>query len=156
MIASIDGENRLIYLDASTVNTSIHPIDIYKEMRALRRTDESLRKYEIFLKAYGNAPKGGGKSTERYVQTINGTTIVPYDVSQMLTVVGTIITDDGNEGVYCFNRAELSPSVEVDINYVPPQVEVITVATGGAMTQAEHDKLMSTSSKSDVYGAAFL
>ena len=143
MIESIDGENRLIYLDDSTVNASIHPIDIYKEMRTMRATDESLRKYDVFLKAYGNVPKGSGKATERYVQTINGTTIVPYDVSQVLTVVGTIITDDGNEGVYCFNRSGLSASVEVDINYVPPQIEVITVTVGGsALTSAETAKLM--------------
>ena len=129
MIDYIDGENRLVYLDASTVNGSINPIDIYKEMRTLRRTDESLRKYEIFLKAYGNVNKGGGKSTERYVQTINGATIVPYDTSQVLSVTGTIITDDGQEGVYCFNRSLLSASVEVDINYIPPQVEVVEVST---------------------------
>jgi len=146
MIASIDGENRLIYLDASTVNASIHPIDIYKEMRTMRAADESLRKYEVFLKAYGNVPTGNGKATERGVQTIDGTTIVPYDVSQILTITGTIITDDGNAGVYCFNRSGLSPSVEVDINYVPPQVEVITITTGGsALTTAEHNKLMAVS-----------
>lgn len=152
MIASIDGQNRLIYLDASTVNASIHPIDIYKEMRTVRRLDSSLRQYEVFLKAYGNVPKGGGKATERYVQTINGTTIVPFDSSQVLSVTGTIITDDGFEGVYCFNRAYLSPSVEVDINYIPPQVEVITISTGGsALTAAEHDKLFAVSS--DVWQA---
>lgn len=157
MIASIDGENRLIYLDASTVNASIQPIDIYKEMRTLRENNESLRGYDIFLKAYGNVPKGGGKSTERYVQTINGTTIVPYDTSQTLTITGTIITDEGHEGVYCFNRAVLSPSVTVDINYVPPQVEVITVTTGGsALTTEEHDRLFTTSTKGDVYGASLI
>ena len=49
LIASIDGPNRDIYLDASTVGTSINPIDIYKEMRTLRESDENLRKHKLFL-----------------------------------------------------------------------------------------------------------
>jgi len=156
LIDHIDAPNRLIYLSASTVGASIHPMDLYREMRTLRELNPDLRPYTIFLKGFGNVSKGGGKATERYVQTIEGTMIVPFNTNHALTITGTIITDNGYEGIYCFNRAVLSPSVTVDINYVPPQVEVITIATGGALTIEEHDKLMDTSSKGDVYGAAFL
>ena len=137
LIHHIDPVERRIYLSQETVDASIHPIDIYKEMRTLRRTDETLRPYDVFLKAYGNVPKGSGKYTERYVVCINGTKIVPYDTSQILTITGTIITDDGYEGVYCFDRSKLSPGIEVDINYVPPQVEVIQIGQQEVLTKLD-------------------
>lgn len=144
LIDHIDAVNRDIYLSADTVGATINPIDVYKEMRALRRTDESLRKYLPFLAAKGNDAKGSGKFTERYVVCLNGARVVPYNVSHTLTVVGTIITDDGQEGIACFDRAPLSTTTRVDINYVPPQVEVITVnvAGTGPLTSQEHSQLM--------------
>lgn len=180
MIDHIDGPNRLIYLDASTVNVSIHPIDIYKAVRELRKTDEDLRKHKSFIRADGNVSKGGGKYTERYVTLLDGTRIVPYDISHVLSITGTLITDDGAEGVYCFNRLPLTVGVQVDIQYIPPQVEIITVAVGSAvteqdkldianavwnstirtlseqvgLTQEQHDKLMAASTKQDVFNAS--
>lgn len=138
LIDHIDGANRKVYLSSDTVNASIHPIDIYKEMRALRRTDEELRKYNLFMKAEGNIPKSSSTFTERYVILLEGTLIVPYDTTHTLTITGTIITDDGKEGIYCFDRSGLSS--QIDINYVPPQVEVIVVQ--GGLSTDEHDKLM--------------
>ena len=68
LIDHIDGPNRDIYLSADTVGMDdLHPIDIYKEYRALRRTDESLRNYAPLMAAYGNVPKTSTKATERYV-----------------------------------------------------------------------------------------
>ena len=140
VIDHIDGESRRIYLSIDTVNNDVHPIEIYKEMRALRAQDEELRKYDVFLTAYGNIPKGGGKATERYVQCNDGTRIIPYDTNHILTITGTLITDDGQEGVACIDRSTLSITSIVDINYVPPQVEVITViSTGGLTTQNMDD-----------------
>ena len=137
VIGSIDGPNRDIYLHADTAGASVHPIDIYKEMRTLRRTDESLRPYDVFLTAKGNDAKGSGKFTERYVICNSGTRIIPYDATHELTVIGTIITDDGQEGIACFDRTGLTPSVVVDINYVPPQVEIIVITP--TVTQADAD-----------------
>lgn len=131
LIDYIDGVNRDIYLSADTVDAEIHPIDIYKEMRTLRRTNEALRQFDNFLSARGNEAKGGGKFTERYVICLQGTRIVPYDISHSLTVTGTIITDDGQEGINCFDRSPLTSTTVVDISYVPPQVEVITVNGSG-------------------------
>jgi hypothetical protein len=131
VIDYIDGPNRDIYLSAETVLADFEPMDAYKEMRTLRRTDESLRKYDVFLEAKGYEPTGGGKFTARYVVQLDGTRFIPYDTSHELTVVGTVITDDGQSGVNCFDRSPLSPSVIVDINYIPPQVEIIERGTSG-------------------------
>jgi len=142
LIDYIDGTNRKIYLSSDTINTSIHPIDIYKEMRTLRANNEDLRKFDLFMKAEGNIPKSSSTFTERYVILLEGTVIVPYDDTHTLTITGTIITDDGKEGVYCFDRSGLSS--QVDISYVPPQVEVIVVRTGSGLSTEEHDRLMAT------------
>lgn len=143
LVDHVDGVNRDIYLSSDTVGASINPIDIYKEVRTLRRTDESLRVWLPFMAAKGNDPKGGGKYTERYVILLNGTRLIPYNVSHTLIVVGTVITDDGQEGIACFDRAPLSSTTRVDINYVPPQVEVITVSSGSGLSSDERTKLMS-------------
>ncbi|RLD00694.1 MAG: hypothetical protein DRI46_06790 [Chloroflexi bacterium] len=141
-IDHIDPVTRRIYLHSDTVSMqTVNPIDIYKEMRTLRADDESLRPFDVFLSAFGNVSKGGGKFTERYVMENSGTKIIPYDASHTLTINGTIITDDGFEGIYCFDRAPLSPSTIVDINYVPPQVEVIVVSGGSGLSLEEHDWL---------------
>lgn len=141
LIASIDGATRRVFLDATTVGTSIHPIDIYKEMRDLRRTDESLRKWDLFMSASGNISKGGGKFTERLVTLLSGTRIVPFDTSQELTITGTVITDDGQEGIAAFDRSSLNVNTVVDINYVPPQVEIITIAGGSGLDAGQDAKL---------------
>lgn len=141
MIEHIDGPNRLIYLDASTVNASIHPIDIYKAVRELRKTDEGLRTYKSFIRADGNVYKGGGKYTERYVTLLDGTRIVPYDISHVLSITGTLITDDGAEGVYCFHRLPLTVGVQVDIQYIPPQVEIITIQAGSGLDFTQNEML---------------
>lgn len=149
MIDHIDPLNRLVYLDDSTVNATIQPIDIYREMRNLRQNDETLRPYDVFMTMKGAEKKNqdGTKRTERYLVLLEGTLIVPYDTSHTLTVDGTIITDSGLEGVQTFDRANLSAGTEVDINYVPKQVEVIT--TGGLDEGQLHTYLDSYTNKSD-------
>ncbi len=142
VIDYIDAPNRDIYLHPDTVGSSVNPIDIYREMRTLRRTDENLRKFDLFLEAKGNDAKGGGKFTERYVICLNGTRIVPYDVTHTLTVTGTIITDDGQEGISCFDRTPLNVATVVDINYIPPQVEIIEVNTGSGLTAEQAQQII--------------
>ena len=147
MIDHIDPVNRLIYLDSSTPNTEINPIDIYREIRALRRTNEALRPYDMFMTYKGGEKKNpdGSKRTERYGVLLKGTLIVPYNTSHVLNITGTLISDTGLEGRECFDRSRLSSGVMVDIDYTPKQVEVITVTSGGTagLTQEEHNKLMS-------------
>lgn len=132
LIASISGLDRDIYLSAETVGATIHPMDLYKEYRTMRRSNESLRKYLPFMRAEGNVAKGGGAYTERYVVLTHGARIVPYNVSHTLTITGTIINDAGQSGINCFDRTELSSTTYVNLNYVPPQVEVIVVTVSGS------------------------
>lgn len=162
MIDHIDPINRLVYLDASTVNSEILPIDIYREMRAIRAADESLRPYDVFMTMKGGEWKtpDGSKRTERYLVLLNGTRIVPYDTSHTITVKGTIITDDGLEGIDAFDLSPLSTITSVNINYVPPQVEVIVINNGSTssdgFTQADRDRLNQTATTTDVYAASIL
>ena len=141
VIASIDGPSRLIYLHADTVNESIHPLEIYQAVREFRRNDEELQKYDNFMRGDGYISKGGGKFTERYFTLLDGTRIVPYDVTHVLTITGTLLTDDGQEGVFAFNRTPLSVGVYVDIQYIPPQVEVITVQAGSGLSDTQNTLL---------------
>jgi len=142
LIDNINGTTRRVYLHSDTMGADVHPIDIYKEMRTLRKNSESLRKYDLFMKADGNVTKTASTSTERFVTLLDGTRIIPYDSSHEITITGTIITDGGQSGIDCFDRSTLDPATVVDINYVPPQVEIITVAGGSGLDQEEHDELM--------------
>jgi hypothetical protein len=130
LIDHIDGPTRRIYLHADTADAEVNPIDVYKEMRTLRRTTEALRKFDLYLNAAGYEPKGGGKFTARLTRELLGTRIVPFDSDHVLTITGEIITDDGFSGVDCFDRSGLTG--RVDINYIPPQVEIIEIGTGGS------------------------
>ena len=132
LIDNINGVTRQVFLHSDTQNTEIKPIDIYKEMRTLRRTDETLRQYELFMEASGNEPKSTGKFTERIVKLLQGTVIVPYDSTHTLTFTGTMINDAGQEGLDLIDKSPLSSGSNVDVNYFPPQVEVIEVQTGGS------------------------
>jgi len=135
LIDHIDGPNRDIYLTSDSFVSDLHPMDIYREMRELRRTDESLRKYNLFLQAKGHEETGPGVYTEMYVVQLEGTRFIPYDTSHELKVIGKVITDDGQSGVSCFDRSPLSPTTVVDISYLPPQVEVIEKGTSGLTTE---------------------
>ncbi len=70
LIDHIDGAARRIYLTIDSVGVEVQPMDIYLEMRALRRTDLSLRKFDVFLRGLGKVPKTPGKYTERFVQEV--------------------------------------------------------------------------------------
>ena len=89
------------------------------------------------MEAEGNEPTGPDTSTQRFVRLLDGTRVVPFDTTQVLNVVGTIITDDGQSGVSCFDRSPLSQSTVIDINYTPPQVEVIRIVSGSGVTEQD-------------------
>jgi hypothetical protein len=112
-------------------------MDAYKEMRTLRASDETLRPYDIFMIAQGNESTGLTSSTPRRVRMENGTRFVPFDTDQNLVVIGEVITDDGGKGTAAFDRSSLSLSTEVDIDYIPPQVEILSVNTGSGVTEAD-------------------
>ena len=132
IIARIDPTTspRRIYLHSDTVGVAFQPMDAYKEMRALRASNESLRPFDVFMTAQGNEPTGPSSATPRRVRMENSV-FVPANTDHTLTVVGEVITSSGGSGFAAFDRTPLDPSTTVDINYIPPQVEILYITTGG-------------------------
>ena len=139
VIDYIDPATRRIYLlDGAT---EYHPIDdIYAEVRYLRRTDESLRKYFVFTQGGGNIPKNvqGTLRTPRYAIFKNCKVVVSEDTY----VAGEQLyaNEDGDivgKGPDCIDHA-LSPS-DAYLDYEPPGSEVIAVS--GGLTSEQEAKL---------------
>jgi len=127
VVASVDYDMKRIYLSSSTVGVSLDTLDIYREVRSLRRTNESHRKYKPMVLSGGNIQKTQSTFTQPYVILMYGCRIVPYNVSQHLRVIRETFTDDGFAGRDCFDRLPLSPTVEVDIDYDIDKVEIRTI-----------------------------
>ena len=138
VIGSVDPAAKRIYL--ATGVRSYHPVDdLYRELRALRRTDEALRPFDMPLIASGNVPKGGGKFTPRLVTFRDGWKVVPEDVSHTLNVTGEQITDDGQSGPAALDFAPLAATSKVVVQYEPPAAEIIEREIGSGVTN--QDKL---------------
>lgn len=127
IIATEDYPNKRIYLSIDTVGVALSPIDLYKEHRARRRTNANgERKFLPMVSAFGNEAISSTKSTPRFTNLASGVKIVPYDTSQNLLVTGALIsTEDELEGRDLFDRSSLLSNVDID--YQPPQVEIIKV-----------------------------
>ena len=140
IIASIDPTTspRRIYLHSDTVGIPFQPMDAYKEMRTLRATDETLRHYDVYMTSQGNEPTGPSTATPRRVRMENSV-FVPANTDHILTVIGEVITSAGGSGVSAFDRTPLDLNTTVDINYIPPQVEILYINTGSGVTT--QDKL---------------
>ena len=133
VINNIDHTTKRIYLKVGIV--AYHPIDdIYHEVRNLRRTVESERKYDVPVQAGGRVPKGGGKFTPRYAIFNNGYKIIPQDADHTLAVTGEQLTDDGQAGTTIVDLTPLSAGVKVKVDYTPSEAEVIEVSTGSGVT----------------------
>jgi len=130
VIDYIDPEARRIYLLDGV--TEYHPLDdIYAEVRNLRRTDESLRKYFVFTQGGGNIPKNveGTLRTPRYAIFKNCKVVVSEDT--YVTGEQLYADADGNmigKGPDCIDHA-LSPS-DAYVDYEPPGSEVIVSGSG--------------------------
>jgi len=122
VIDHLDLDTKLIYLLSGV--TEYHPVeDIYVEVRNLRRTDESLRIFDVPVTAAGAVPKGGGKYTPRYAIFNHGWKVRPEDADHTLYVSGEQITDDGQSGPACIDTTLLTSSII--IQYEPPAAEII-------------------------------
>ena len=122
VIDHLDLSTKLIYLLPGI--TEYHPVeDIYVEVRSIRRTDESMRVFDIPVTAEGAVPKGGGKYTPRYAIFSHGWKVRPNDVDHTLSVTGEQITDDGQSGPACIDTTNLASSII--IQYEPPAAEII-------------------------------
>lgn len=132
LVQSVDYVNKRIYLSASTMNTEIDTIDIYKEVRALRRSTEVHRNFLPMIIAGGNIEKIPNVSaTPSYVQLLHGCRVIPYNASHTLKLVRDTFTDDGFAGRDCFDRSSLSTGVVVDIDVDFPAIEIRKVVSSG-------------------------
>lgn len=132
LVASVDYPGKRIYLSAETVNTDLDTLDVYREVRALRRTVADHRKFRPLIVAGGNIEKIAGQTyTPAYVQLLHGCRIVPYNASHTLKVIRDTFTDDGSAGRDCFDRSALTPGVVVNIDVDFPAVEIRTIPTSG-------------------------
>ena len=123
VIDFIDGPNRLIYLRAGVI--SFHPVDdIYKEVRNLRRLDEDLRQFDMFIEAGGNIEKSPGNFTPRFAILLLGTKIVPNGDQQTMQVLGEVFTDDPND-TNVFDTSMLPPGTNIFFDYTPSSAELI-------------------------------
>ena len=126
----VDPSARRIYLLAGV--TEYHPLDdIYAEIRNLRETDESLRKYFVFVQGGGNIPKNvaGTLRTPRYAIFKNCKVVVTEDTY----VTGEQLYADENgdiigKGPDCIDHA-LSPT-DAYLDCEPPGSEVIISGSG--------------------------
>ncbi len=137
LIASEDYPNKLIYLGADSVGVEVLPIDIYKEHRERRRLNANgERNFFPMVDAFGNDQIGPTKFTPRFVNLANGARIVPFDTTHTLVIRGSLVsTSEGIEGPELFNKAPILSSVDID--YQPPQVEVIQAGSGLDDTERE-------------------
>lgn len=137
LVASVDYPGRRIYLSSETADTDVDTLDVYREVRALRRTTDAHRGFPPMIEAGGNVEKIAGKTyTQPYVRLLRGCRIVPFNASHRITIVRDTFTDDGYAGADCFDRTPLASSVEVDIDFRVHEVEtrIITVNTGSGVT----------------------
>jgi hypothetical protein len=121
VVAAWDAVGRRIYLAVA----DWQPIEIYREYRAKRRTDEAFRAFAPLLKFDGNIAKtaDGSRRTPRYMTLLGGCKIIPLDgaVAPVTNITGQeLITDDGSAPLV-YDGISVRPLV----NYEPPTAEVI-------------------------------
>lgn len=133
LVASVDYTAKRIYLSALTADSDLDTLDVYREVRALRRTVPAHRGFLPIIEAGGNIEKIPGVSyTPAYVRLLHGCRIVPFNGSHNLRLIRDTFTDDGLSGRDCFDRTPLSASVEVNIDVDFPEIEIRTIAVSGS------------------------
>ncbi len=145
LVASFDGVNRRIVLDASVVNASWKPLDVFKEYLAYRRDNLQFRGFSPLIRMKGGEPKGGGNSAPRFLQMLTDgrgitTKIILPDLGPYRTKVdGEIATDVPDTDPEPFDITSLTTPVIID--YKPSEAEIITVATGSGLDTAQDANL---------------
>ncbi|MBW4460492.1 MAG: hypothetical protein KME47_09665 [Nodosilinea sp. WJT8-NPBG4] len=141
LIASEDYTTNRIYLSVDSIGIDIQPIDIYKEHRLRRRLNvNNERKFPPMVSAFGNQQIGAAKFTPRFTDLNSGVKIVPYDATHTLKIRGSLISaEDQSEGADLFDRSSLLSIVDID--YQPPQVEIIMVSTGSGLDSTQSTQL---------------
>jgi hypothetical protein len=136
-VASVDYPNRRIYLSAATVGTTLDLLDVYRDVRALRRVTEPHRAFKPMLVAGGNIQKTATTFTQPYVQVLYGCYFVPYDAPGTVKVVREVFSDDGRAGLQCFDRVAVAANVDLDYAVQAVEVRLVTVSGSTGPTAAE-------------------
>lgn len=132
-VDSVDYVNKRIYLSSDTVSLdSLDTLDIYEEVRGLRRTNTDHRKFSRMIVAGEIFEKTAGNFTPAFVRLLNGCRIVPFDTSHDIKLIRETFTDDNLTGRDCFDRSSLSPTTAVDIDVDIKEVEIRLIPTGSA------------------------
>lgn len=125
VIDFIDAPARRIYLLAGV--TEYHPVDdIYAEVRRLRRDNELLRAFDVFVTAGGNLPKNqaGTSRTPRFAIFNNCKVVISGDTfisgEQLFADSEGLLIGSGKD---CIDRALSASGAYAD--YAPPEAEVI-------------------------------
>lgn len=132
LVASVDYATKRIYLTADAMGATFDTMQVYREVRALRRTTESHRKYQPIIVGGGNIQKTATTYTQPYVQLLYGATLVPIDLPGTITLIRETFSDDGRSAAECFDRSTVVSNVDIDVQV--PAVEVRTVTVGGGST----------------------
>lgn len=130
-VASVDYIAKRIYLSAETVGVPLDTMDVYRDVRALRRLTEAHRKFKPMIVGGGNIQKTATTYTQPYVVLLYGCYIVPYNAAQSLLVIRDTFADDGRAGVACFDRSTVPAEVDIDIQVAPVEVREVSVGGGG-------------------------
>lgn len=132
LVESVDYLSKKIYLSAFTENKPLDTIFVYTEVQALRRSVESHQSFLPMIRAGGNVEIIPGVSaTQPYVQLLRGCRIVPYDSNHFIRLVRETFTDDGLEGIDCFDRSTLSSRVDIDIDIDKIEIKELDVTEVG-------------------------
>lgn len=139
-VSSVDYVNKRIYLSATTVGAPLDTLDIYRDVRELRRITEAHRNFKPIIIGGGGIQKTATTFTQPYVQLLYGCYLVPYNTPHSLLVVRDTFADDGRSGVSCFDRSGVSSEVDIDFQINPVEVrEVVTGGGGGSSAEDTAD-----------------
>jgi hypothetical protein len=147
MNITFDGDNKLMVCGSGTTELNIRKL--YSMWKEWVMQDDNM-KYLSAFRVVGGDPTVGDKIITPYFFLLNGWKIRPQKANHTLKVDGILLTDDDSD-----------PFTDVDGNYriaiqaiVPIYTETLKVGSG--LSPEEHDKLMSTPDKKDVYIANIL
>jgi hypothetical protein len=132
LVASVDYATKRIYLTTDALGATFDTMQVYREVRNLRRTNESHRRYRPIIVGGGNIQKTASTYTQPYVQLLYGATLVPFDSSGKITLIRETFSDDGRSAAECFDRTTTVSNVDIDVQV--PAVEVRTITVGGGST----------------------
>lgn len=147
--ASFDGVNRRIFLDASVIDASWKPIDVYIEYLKERRDNHQFRGFEPLIRMVGGEPTGGGGRQPRFLQMVTDrrgitTKIILPDNSlgngfYRTLVDGVLSTDIPDTDPEPFDLSNITHAVVID--YKPKEAEIIEVPTGNGLSQEQENTL---------------